>query len=190
MPYVKNPEGKVCLALEPEVEGLLAADWALLDEAEEAEHLRLLESDQELTSHESQEEARVNAGLYDVPNLPAAPDAEGDRTATEKANAAAEEAVTPPAEPAVPSTPEVPETPAAPSEPETPADPGTPDAPAEPSAPTNPDGSTPSEPSAPETPSEPQTPANDTTVDPGTPDNTTSQPSSDGDSASTPAPAN
>lgn len=77
MPFVKNAENQVCLALEPELAGLIKAGWNVLNEAEEAAHRRELNLKQELTTYEGQEKARVEAGLYKVlnpaPAQPAAP---------------------------------------------------------------------------------------------------------------------
>jgi hypothetical protein len=69
MPFVKSPTGKICLALEPEVAGLVAAEWEVLSEQAEADYRQLLNADQDMTSHEAQEKARIEAGLYDVPSI-------------------------------------------------------------------------------------------------------------------------
>lgn len=64
MPFVKNLKDKVCLALDTEVEPLVKKGWKVLTDAEEAAHREELKLKPELTSHASQEVARVKAGLY------------------------------------------------------------------------------------------------------------------------------
>lgn len=66
MPFMKNLEGKVALALEPEVKTLEEAGWRVLDAAEEEAHRAGLTAAPELTSAAAQEADRVAAGVYKV----------------------------------------------------------------------------------------------------------------------------
>ncbi len=64
MPFVKNLEGKICQALDPEVKTLLEKGWKELTSKEEIAYRKLLSRDQSLTSSVASEASRVEAGLY------------------------------------------------------------------------------------------------------------------------------